>query len=193
MTDQISLSLDAINIGSSYARGNENNDHQAEAPYYLGPGEIGGYTVFNLGVEYRPLQALTLFAQVNNLLDREYYTGAQLGSTGFNADGEFVARPFAGPVVDGERPLLGSTFLAPGAPRTVLAGRQVLIRGRAETLKVARVSRQAAMATALSTACALNRHELASRRYTNMTSPTISRHGRRGMSVRKPHAATGWK
>jgi outer membrane receptor protein involved in Fe transport len=122
VTEQISLSLDAINIGSSYARGNENNDHTAEAPYYLGPGEIGGYTVFNLGVEYRPLPALTVFAQLNNLLDREYYTGAQLGSTGFNADGEFVARPFADPVVDGERPLLGSTFLAPGAPRMYWVG-----------------------------------------------------------------------
>ncbi len=122
VTEQISLSLDAINIGSSYARGNENNEHQAEAPFYLGTGEIGGYTVFNLGVEYRPLSALTVFAQVNNLLDREYYTAAQLGSTGFNAQGEFVARPFAGPVVDGERPLLGSTFLAPGAPRTYWFG-----------------------------------------------------------------------
>ncbi|WP_129777806.1 TonB-dependent receptor [Peristeroidobacter soli] len=132
VTEQISLSLDAINIGSSYARGNENNRHQAEAPYYLGSGEIGGYTVFNLGVEYRPLQALTLFAQINNALDREYYTGAQLGSTGFNANGEFVARPFAGPVVDGERPLLGSTFLAPGAPRMFWLGARFAFAGAAK-------------------------------------------------------------
>jgi outer membrane receptor protein involved in Fe transport len=132
VTEQISLSLDAINIGSSYARGNENNEHQAEAPYYLGSGEIGGYTVFNLGAEYRPMQALTLFAQVNNVLDREYYTGAQLGSTGFNAAGEFVARPFAGPVVDGERPLLGSTFLAPGAPRTYWLGARFSFAGAAK-------------------------------------------------------------
>ncbi|MFC4313445.1 TonB-dependent receptor [Steroidobacter flavus] len=132
VTEQISLSLDAINIGSSYARGNENNEHQAEAPYYLGSGEIGGYTVFNLGVEYRPMQALTLFAQLNNVLDREYYTGAQLGSTGFNAQGEFVARPFAGPVVDGERPLLGSTFLAPGAPRTFWLGARFSFAGAAK-------------------------------------------------------------
>ena len=118
-----------INIGSSYARGNENNEHEVQAPFYLGPGEIGGYTVLNLGVEYRPMQALQLFAQVNNLLDREYYTGAQLGSTGFNANGEFVARPFDGPIVDDERPLLGSTFLAPGAPRTYWLGAKFSISG----------------------------------------------------------------
>lgn len=122
VTEQVSLNLDLINIGSAYARGNENNEHQAEAPFYLGSGEIGGYTVVNLGLEYQPVSAVRLFAQVNNLLDREYYTAAQLGSTGFNADGTFVARPFDGPVVDGERPMLGSTFLAPGAPRTYWLG-----------------------------------------------------------------------
>jgi outer membrane receptor protein involved in Fe transport len=84
--------------------------------------DAGGYTVVNLGAEFRPTPALKIFAQVNNLFDREYYTGAQLGSTGFNATGNFVARPFAGPIVDGERPLLGSTFFAPGAPRAYWAG-----------------------------------------------------------------------
>ena len=129
VTEQVSLSLDVINIGSSYARGNENNEHEVQTPFYLGSGEIGGYTVLNLGVEYRPVQALQLFAQVNNLLDREYYTGAQLGSTGFNANGEFVARPFDGPIVDDERPLLGSTFLAPGAPRTYWLGAKFSFSG----------------------------------------------------------------
>jgi len=38
-------------------------------------------------------------------------------ATGFDATGNFVARLFTGPIVDGERPLLGSTFFAPGAPR----------------------------------------------------------------------------
>ncbi|WP_129645382.1 TonB-dependent receptor [Peristeroidobacter agariperforans] len=129
VTEQVSLSLDVINIGSSYARGNENNEHEAQAPFYLGPGEIGGYTVLNLGLEYRPVQELQLFAQVNNLLDREYSSGAQLGSTGFNASGEFVARPFDGPIVDDERPLLGSTFLAPGAPRTYWLGAKFSFSG----------------------------------------------------------------
>lgn len=119
---QFSASMDLIAVGGSYARGNENNEHEPDGVFYIGPGKTGGYTVVNLGVEYRPLPALKLFAQVNNVLDREYYTGAQLGSTGFNAAGAFVARPFNGPIVDGERPLLGSTFVAPGAPRAYWIG-----------------------------------------------------------------------
>lgn len=122
ITQQLSANIDLITISSSFARGNENNEHRADNAFYIGPGETGGYTVVNLGLEYRPLQRLQLFAQVNNLFDREYFTAAQLGSTGFNEAGAFVARPFAGPIVDDERPLLGSTFLAPGAPRAYWLG-----------------------------------------------------------------------
>ena len=119
---QWSASLDLVSISGSFARGNENNEHEPDGEFYLGPGKTGGYTVMSLGAEFRPTPALKVFAQVNNLFDREYYTGAQLGSTGFNGAGNFVARPFAGPVVDGERPLLGSTFFAPGAPRAYWLG-----------------------------------------------------------------------
>lgn len=122
ITPQVSASVDLISIGSSFARGNENNEHEADGEFYLGSGKTGGYTVVNLGIEYRPLQSMQLFAQVNNLFDRKYSTGSQLGSTGFNGSGEFVARPFDGPIVDGERPLLGSTFVAPGAPRAYWLG-----------------------------------------------------------------------
>lgn len=114
---QLSASADFAAVSGSYARGNENNEHEPDGVFYLGRGRSGGYGVVNLGLEFQPVSALTLFAQVNNLLDRRYYTAAQLGSTGFDAAGNFVARPFAGPVVDGERPITGSTFFAPGAPR----------------------------------------------------------------------------
>jgi outer membrane receptor protein involved in Fe transport len=119
---QFSVNADLISVAGSYVRGNENNEHEPDGVFYIGPGRAGGYTVVNLGAEFRPIPALKIFAQVNNLFDREYYTGGQLGSTGFNAVGNFVARPFAGPIVDGERPLLGSTFFAPGAPRAYWAG-----------------------------------------------------------------------
>jgi outer membrane receptor protein involved in Fe transport len=118
----LSVNVDAMYVSGSYARGNENNEHEPDGLYYLGRGRTAGYKVVNLGVELQPLPALTVFAQVNNLLDRKYFTGAQLGSTAFDAAGNFVARPFAGPVVDGERPLLGSTFYAPGAPRAFWFG-----------------------------------------------------------------------
>jgi outer membrane receptor protein involved in Fe transport len=122
ITQQLTANIDLISISSSYARGNENNEHEADGEFYIGPGKTGGYTVVNFGVEYRPIQSMQIFAQVNNLFDREYFTGSQLGSTGFNEAGAFVARPFDEPVVDGERPLLGTTFVAPGAPRAYWLG-----------------------------------------------------------------------
>jgi outer membrane receptor protein involved in Fe transport len=118
----LSVNADAINVAGSYVRGNENNEHEPDGLYYIGRGRTGGYTVVNLGAELQPTDSLTVFAQVNNVLDRKYFTGGQLGSTGFNSAGDFVARPFAGPIIDGERPLLGSTFLAPGAPRAYWVG-----------------------------------------------------------------------
>jgi outer membrane receptor protein involved in Fe transport len=119
---RLTTSIDLIAVSSSLARGNENNGHEPDATFYLGSGHTGGYTVVNLGIEYRPLTQLKVFAQLNNVFDREYFTGAQLGTTGFNSAGNFVARPFAGPIVDGERPLLSSTFVAPGAPRAYWLG-----------------------------------------------------------------------
>lgn len=127
---QFSTTVDLMSVSSAYARGNENNEHQPDGVFYLGSGKTGGYTVVNLGAEYRPLPTLKVFAQVNNVFDREYYTGAQLGATGFDAAGNFVARPFAGPIVDGERPLLGSTFFAPGAPRLYWFGVRYSFSGR---------------------------------------------------------------
>jgi hypothetical protein len=55
-----------------------------------------------------------VFAEVNNLLNHRYYTAAQLGATGITPQGTFLARPF--PAVNGDFPLIHSTFLAPGAP-----------------------------------------------------------------------------
>ncbi len=122
VTAALSLNADVQAIGGSYARGNENNRHQPDGEHYLGPGRSGGYAVFNLGIDYRPAPAWKLFAQVDNVFDRRYATAAQLGATGFDAAGNFVARPFSGPVVDGERPLRGATFYAPGAPRLFWVG-----------------------------------------------------------------------
>lgn len=117
-----SVDADMAYVGAALARGNENGRHAADGVYYLGPGSSAGYTVANLGVEWQADEAVTVFAQVDNLLDRHYATAAQLGATGFTANGSFVARPFAAPIINGERPLLHSTFFAPGAPRTTWVG-----------------------------------------------------------------------
>jgi outer membrane receptor protein involved in Fe transport len=129
VTPRLTVSADMIAVSSAYARGNENNAHEPDGVYYLGRGKSGGYAVVNLGLEFQPVEALRLFVQVNNLLDRRYQTAAQLGPTAFNGAGAFVARPFAGPVIDGERPITGSTFYAPGAPRAFWAGARYTFAG----------------------------------------------------------------
>lgn len=121
----VSLSLDMIAASGVYARGNENNLHQPDGIYFLGSGKTDPYALFNLGVAVRPAPVVTLFATVRNLFDKQYATAAQLGPTAFDARGNFVARPFAGLAIDGEWPLLSSTFYAPGTPRFVQIGAQL--------------------------------------------------------------------
>ena len=112
------LSLNAVS--SSLARGNENGRHQADGIYYLAPGISGGYAVVNLGARYQIKKHIEASLNVNNVLDRHYYTGAQLGVAAFNNSFNFVARPFA--AVGGVYPLVHTTFFAPGAPIGIWGG-----------------------------------------------------------------------
>ena len=123
VTSKFLVDLGLFAVSSSYARGNENNEHAAGGPYFIGPGKSPGYAVVNFGARYQVHARIQLFVQVNNLFDRRYYTGAQLAATGFTANGNFVARPF--PTVNGEFPLLHATFYAPGAPRGAWGGLRV--------------------------------------------------------------------
>jgi outer membrane receptor protein involved in Fe transport len=67
--------------------------------------------VFDFGAAFQATPRVRVFAQVDNLFDRRYATAAQLGTTGFDADGSFV-----------KDDRVHSTFYAPGAPRTVRVG-----------------------------------------------------------------------
>lgn len=118
---RFSVGGDLQAVGGAYARGNENNAHAPDGTHYLGAGRSAGYAVFNLNGEWKPLRGLTVFLQINNLFDRKYNTAAQLGATAFDANGNFVARPFAANA-NGDRPVVSSTFYAPGAPRSVQLG-----------------------------------------------------------------------
>ena len=118
----VTLSADVIGLSGVVARGNENGGHEPDGVYYLGEGGTDGYAVVNVGAEYRPVPAVTLYVQIDNALDTDYESAAQLGATGFTGNGAFVARPFATPVIDDERPKRNSTFYAPGAPRSVRVG-----------------------------------------------------------------------
>lgn len=120
ITKKFSLNVGVLAVSSSIARGNENNRHKADGRYYLGPGESSGYGVANFGARYQLMRRVQLWMQINNLLNQRYYSAAQLGPTGFNAAGNYVARPFA--VVAGEYPVQQATFYAPGAPRGAWCG-----------------------------------------------------------------------
>jgi outer membrane receptor protein involved in Fe transport len=127
-TRKLSIDGDFNLISASYVRGNENNLHQPDGVYYLGPGQSPGYGVMNLGARYAISSHYELFAQVNNLLNRHYYTAGQLASTPYDDQGNFTPRPFAPINFDGdtEYPIRNSTFLAPGAPVTVFGGLKVI-------------------------------------------------------------------
>jgi len=112
---KIFAALNFVAVGRSYARGNENNLDQPDGVYYLGEGFSPGYGILNLGGHYQVQRHFELFAQINNLLNHHYYTAAQLGTTPFDNNYNFFARPFP-PTPDGAYPLRTSTFFAPGAP-----------------------------------------------------------------------------
>lgn len=104
----------AVLFSDQYARGNENNQHQAGtygAHTFIGSGKIGGYGVLNIDTRYTLANTgWQVFAKVNNVFDRDYYTSAMLGTSGFGADGVFSG--------DGSN----QAFLSPGAPRAGWVG-----------------------------------------------------------------------
>jgi outer membrane receptor protein involved in Fe transport len=120
-TSKIFAALNFVGVGRSFARGNENNLDQPDGVYYLDKGFSPGYGILNLGGHYQVQRHVEMFAQINNLLNHHYYTGAQLGTTPFDNNYNFVGRPF--PVrPDGNYPVRTSTFFAPGPPIGVWAG-----------------------------------------------------------------------
>lgn len=119
-TSKFAVDFGLLAVSSSYARGNENNLHQPDGVFYLGPGQSPGYAVLNAGANYQLRPRLKVFIEVNNLTGRRYYTGAQLGSTAFTGAGTYIARQF--PAVNGNFPVEQATFYAPGAPRIAWGG-----------------------------------------------------------------------
>lgn len=123
VTRALALDVDVVGISSSLARGNENDGHEPDGTYYLGPGSSPGYVTTNLSASYAIGARLRVVLEVSNLLDRRYYTAAQLGPAAFTAAGTFVARPF--PAIGAEFPVQQSTFFAPGAPRRAFLSTRV--------------------------------------------------------------------
>ncbi len=120
VSNRLTIDLGIVAVSRSFARGNENNLHQPDEFFYLDAGESPGYAVASLGAEYRLSRSLQIFVQISNLLNRRYSTAAQLGPTGFDDRGAFIARPFG--AIGDEFPILHTTFFAPGAPRGIRSG-----------------------------------------------------------------------
>jgi outer membrane receptor protein involved in Fe transport len=114
ITSAFTVDVNLVAASGSFARGNENNLHEPDGTYYLGPGDSPRYAVVNLGGRYTLTRWLQLVGQINNLFDRGYYTASQLGALGFTDQENFIARPL--PPINGEFPVRHSTFYSPGAP-----------------------------------------------------------------------------
>ena len=117
-TSNISFGASMVAVAAALARGNENAAHQPDGRIYQSAGQSAGYAVFNLSGSYRVNKQWQWAAQINNLFDTRYNTAAQLGANGFDANGNFQARPFGGSAAAGY-PLQHSSFYAPGAPRAI--------------------------------------------------------------------------
>ncbi len=126
---KLTAEIGLLTVGSSFARGNENNLDQPDGVFYLGSGKSAGYAIPNLGVRYQITSRVQLLIQANNLLDKHYSTGAQLGTTPFDDNDRFAARPFGTPygTGDGEIPIRSSSFQAPGAPFNLYGGLKVTL------------------------------------------------------------------
>jgi outer membrane receptor protein involved in Fe transport len=129
LSSKLIAELNILAVGSSFSRGNENNLDQPDGVYYLGPGKSAGYGIASLGARYQIISRIQLFVQMNNLLDKHYSTGAQLGTTPFDNNDHFVARPFGTPYGsgDGDIPIRTSTFLAPGTPVNIYGGLKITL------------------------------------------------------------------
>lgn len=103
---QWTIGANLVAFSDQYSHGNENNKHQGAGS------KVSGYTVVNLDTRYNfGKTGWQVFAKVNNLFDKEYYSGGMLGETFFAADGTFMGG-------DDEF----SALVAPGAPRAAWVG-----------------------------------------------------------------------
>lgn len=103
---QWTVGANIVAFSSQYSHGNENNDHQGEGA------KVRGFTVVNLDTRYNVGNTgWQLFAKVNNLFDKRYYTGGMLGETFFEANGTFMG---------GDDDF--AALVAPGAPRAAWVG-----------------------------------------------------------------------
>ena len=125
--DWLHLGGDVQAFSGQYARGNENNQHQAgiytdafgNTRTFAGNGRIPGYAILNLNGEARLGAGWQVFAKINNVFDKHYASAAALAENPF-AGGSFQ--------VDSAS-WKHETFVAPGAPRAAWLGLRYVFGG----------------------------------------------------------------
>jgi iron complex outermembrane recepter protein len=126
--DWLRLGGDIQAFSSQYARGNENNQHQAgtytdslgTTRTYAGAGKIPGYAILNLNGEVKLGGGWQLFAKLNNVFDKHYASAAALAQNPFDAAGAFQGNTAT---------WQHETFVAPGAPRAAWLGLRYVFGG----------------------------------------------------------------
>ncbi|MCA3143014.1 MAG: TonB-dependent receptor [Betaproteobacteria bacterium] len=122
LTDAWTVGANVIAMTGVYARGNENNQHQAgtvtdpiggDIRTFTGAGKTSDYTVLNLVTNYKLTSQWQLFGRINNVFDNRFNTAAILAENPFNAAGVFQTNSG-----DWAR----ETFYGPGAPRAAWIG-----------------------------------------------------------------------
>ena len=111
LSERLNVGANAVAVSRQFARGNDNNAHQADGVNFLGPGEIPGYALLNLDATYKLGKGIRLFARVSNVFDKRYATAGALRQNFF---------PGGALVAPGAQ--TNETFYAPGAPRGAWAG-----------------------------------------------------------------------
>ncbi|BCM24520.1 TonB-dependent receptor domain-containing protein [Methyloradius palustris] len=141
ITPKWNMGVTAVMHSGSYVRGNENNEHQpgvsrtrqliVESPPGSGnyivadvplppttnPGKLPGYATFNLQTSYKFNPEWTATLQVNNLLDKEYFSAGRLGRNPFSPSIYGEIGPDGYNHNSGD--WLSTNFIAPAAPRGI--------------------------------------------------------------------------
>lgn len=110
VNDKLNLGANTFTASDSLLRGNENGSDSR--------GSIAGYTLLNLTATYKVQPEWIVFAKVNNVFDKEYYTSGVLGMNPLNADGtRRLNTSYAN-----YSQSVSEAFVAPGAPRAAWIG-----------------------------------------------------------------------
>lgn len=149
VTPRFNLGFTVVGQTWQYVRGNENNDHQpvgtdsdgssVTARYdptitvkpgraYAGEGRISGFAVLNMTAAYRLTNELSLFMRVDNVFDRQFATGGELGLNPFTPS-RWGLRDESGFNYN-SFDWTHSLFVGPGAPRALWIGLTYSWRGK---------------------------------------------------------------